>query len=220
MGKTTKAKAKLTPADIQKLNKLPAAANKLPSPTERRRVEGLCHDRFNWSDGGHWIGTGPEPNCFQSSTIRGTQTTIYEFPTDAAAFKWNAEWEKAILYAGHLVTAVVTTIVTLKTGGVGGILVGTIAAITKDELQARVEYPKVARGWKYVLTFSHSYRWSPHPWGEKGFSQEVSGASFDQQGKKHYQSVNRVDFDFEQFPESLAIDLASMPSKTSKVIYS
>ena len=141
-----------TPFAFQKLKKLPAKANKLPSEAERRRVEKLCNNRFNWSDGGHWIGLGPEPNCFQSGTIRGTQTIVYEFPTDEAAFKWNREWEKAIRFAGHLVTAAVTTIVTLKTGGAGGIAVGTLAAITKDELQARVKYPKVARGWKYVVT--------------------------------------------------------------------
>ena len=105
MGNTKKTKGKLANDDIKRLENLPATANKLPSEAERRRVEGLCNDRFNWSDGGHWIGFGPEPNCFQSSTIRGTQTMVYEFPTDDAAFKWNAEWEKTIRYAGHAATA-------------------------------------------------------------------------------------------------------------------
>jgi len=69
------------------------------------------------------------------------------------------------------------------------------------------------------VTFSHSYRWSAHPWGDKGFSQETSGVSYDHENKKHFHSVKRVDFDFDQFPEALAIDLASLPSKSIKVVY-
>lgn len=143
MNKTTQTKAKLANTDLKTLKELPVKANKLPSEEERRRVVQKCNDRLNWTDGGYWMGNGTEPNCFQGSTLQGTKTIIYEFPTDAAAFKWNAEWEKAIRLAGHAVTAAVTTIVALKTGGAGGIAVGTLAAIMKDELQGRVNYPKV-----------------------------------------------------------------------------
>lgn len=217
MDKTKKLKIGLTEA--QQLKSIVTTEGKALTETERRQLEQKCNDRLNWSDGGHWIGSGPEPNCFQRSVMTGGVTLLYEFPTDESAFKWNAEWEKAIRYAGHLATAVVTTIVTLKTGGIAGIAVGTIAAVVKDELQARVTYPKVARGWKYLFSINHTFQWSPHPWGKNSFYQEASGTSFDHQGKQQYRSINRVELDLDTFPESLAIDLASMPGKTVTIIY-
>lgn len=217
MAKPTK--VKLNPADIEKLEALPTRTGKLPTPAERERLKKQCNNRLNWSDGGHWIGSGREPNCFQSASIQGTQTLIYEFPTDQSAFKWNAEWEKMIRYAGHVATAAITTIVTLKTGGLGGIAIGTIAAITKDEIQARVPYPKVARGWKYVVTFSHVYKWSAHPWGANSFAQETSGTTYDAEGKQQYRTVSRVEFSLDEFPDDLAIDLASMAPRTVNIVY-
>lgn len=212
-------KAKLSPAQTQRLNALPGSTTKLPSKAERERVKQLCNNRLNWTDGGHWNGGGVAPDCFQKTTLRGTWTIEYEFPTDAAAFKWNAEWDKLILRSGHFLTAAITVIVTVKTGGLGGIAVGTLAAMTKDELQAKVPYPKVARGWKYRVIFSHVFQWSPHPWGENSFSQEVAGTTYDYQGKQQWHTVNRVDFDLDSFPEHLAIELASMPAKSIKVVY-
>lgn len=117
MDTVSKKKAKLGVADLAKLKALKTVPRSLPSAAERSRLQRLCNDRLSWSDGGHWIGGGPEPNCFQNSSIQGGITYVYEFPSDQAAFKWNAEWEKAIRYMGHLASAVVTTIVTIKTGG-------------------------------------------------------------------------------------------------------
>lgn len=206
---------RIGPVEAQKLNAIIGKSSAKPHALDTKK----CNNRLNWTDGGHWIGIGPAPNCFHSSTSTGSMTLRYTFPSDASAFKWNKEWERQIRYVGHAATAVITAIVALKTGA-GGILVGTLAGILKDELQARVPYPQVAKGWSFVLHISHTLTSSPHPRAKSSFFQEVSGTSFDPQRARHYHAVRRRELDLATFPESLARELASMPGQTRHIVYS
>ena len=65
-------------------------------PSQRMELERKCRDRLNWSDGGHWIGNGPQPNCFIKEHLKNNISHTIHFPTDEAATKWNMECEKKI----------------------------------------------------------------------------------------------------------------------------
>ncbi|MDD9945172.1 MAG: hypothetical protein OXU20_29285, partial [Myxococcales bacterium] len=189
----------------------------LPGPAERERIRNACRNRLNWSDGGHWIGSGAAPNCFGSSHISGTHEIVFSFPTDAAAFNWNASWEKAIRYGGHFATAVLT-VIAARFAGPFGVAAGTFAAILKDEFQAAAQYPRVARGWRYIASFHYSIAWNAHPWGKSAFYQEASGASYDLSRALRFRTVSCTEFELGNFPEAVAVALAST-SKRQMVAY-
>ncbi|MCB0284904.1 MAG: hypothetical protein KDF60_20155 [Calditrichaeota bacterium] len=50
-----------------------------------------CMSALNWTDGGHWIGFDPAPNCFRTATVSRKITRVINFLTDQSAFKWNGE---------------------------------------------------------------------------------------------------------------------------------
>lgn len=190
------------------------------SPEERKRLDKQCNNRLNWSDGGYWIGSGSEPNCFVKEAYANTVKHTFLFPSDASAFKWNKDWEDTIRYAGHFATAVITVAVAASTSGLAGVAAGTIAAIVKDEIQASIPYPKVARGWKYMVTVTNDSNWSPHPWGKKGFTIVTTGEVIDHTGKRRYKSKSISTFKFDELPQEIANKIANMPSKVTSSIYS
>jgi hypothetical protein len=170
-----------------------------------------CHNRLNWSDGGHWQGIGPDPNCFDRLRLTSGVKWIYEFADDESAFAWNGAWQRVMLRIGHFVTAATTAIVALTTKSfLISTAVGTLAAIFKDEVQARIPYPKVARGWKYIFVWKHMVALDPHPWSTtKEFEQEVTGTVVNLKGEVTYQVVSHLKFN--NFPRNLAIELATLP---------
>lgn len=196
----------------------PAKVVKLAA-TERNTLERKCHNRFNWTDGGHWMGTGTAPDCDLKENIKNTISHTVTFPTDSSALKWNMEWEKSIRYIGHTGTAALTTAVGLALGGVPGIVIGTVAAIAKDELQAKIPYPRMARGWSYELIFVHDFKWSPHPYGQKGLTQKITTIIRDHNKQIQFQSAGSIKYSIENLPEGLARALASVNSRKTNSIY-
>lgn len=186
---------------------------------KRKKLERKCRNKLNWSDGGNWIGTGHKPNCFMRENIRNSISHTYNFPTDVAAIKWNLEWEKNIRYAGHLGTAALTVAVTSVRGGLAGIVVGILAAITKDELQASIPYPRMARGWSYEIIFEHHFKWSPHPWGQRKLVQTVTTISRDFDGKIINNISRTRKYKLIELPDGLGRLLASARSKKTSSDY-
>lgn len=129
------------------------------------------------------------------------------------------EWEKSIRYIGHTGTAALTTAVGLALGGVPGIVIGTVAAIAKDELQAKIPYPRMARGWSYELIFEHDFKWSPHPYGQKGLAQKVTTIIRDHNQQIQFQSAGSIKYSIESLPEGLARALVSVNSRKTNSIY-
>ncbi len=189
------------------------------TPEKRKKLERKCRNKLNWSDGGDWIGSGQKPNCFMRENIRNSISHTYNFPTDAAATKWNLEWEKSIRYAGHLVTAALTAAVASVTSGLAGIVVGTLAAITKDESQASIPYPRMARGWSYEIIFEHHFKWSPHPWGQRNLVQTVTTISRDFDGKIISNISSTRKYKLIELPDGLGRLLASAHSKKTSSDY-
>lgn len=186
---------------------------------QRKALENKCHNRFNWSDGGHWIGSGKQPNCFIKNEISNSQSHTYLFETDAAATAWNLEHEKAIRYTGHLATAGLTVAATLLTSGMAAIAIGTIVAITKDELQAAVDYPRMARGWSFEMIFEHNFKWSPHPWGQKGLTQKITLISRDHLSAVVRKTEASRKYQLSELPDGLARAIATAPSKKTTSNY-
>lgn len=99
--------------------------------------------------------------CLENRVATTSTTLTLRFLTDDAALRWNQYHEAQIRMYGHVATAVLTTSVAILTGGTAGIaagvVAGTAAGIAKDEVQARVWYPRVNRGWTIVRTSQFTY---------------------------------------------------------------
>lgn len=187
---------------------------------QMRELTRKCSSRLNWSDGGHWIGKMPAPNCFQRDLVRNQLVHVLHFPDDDAARKWNLECEKMIRYAGHIGTAAMTVGVTLATGGVvAPIIVGLAAALAKDELQARVSYPRMARGWSYELILENEFFWSPHPWGRRSFFQKTSTISRNWENKEMEKWGYKTKYRLNELPDGVARTIASVPSRKTWSVY-
>lgn len=197
----------------------PIAKSIKVTSAKRKELERKCRNKLKWSDGGHWMGTGHRPNCFMRENIRNAISHTYNFPTDEAARKWNLEWEKNIRYAGHIGTAALTAAVTLTTGGFGGIAVGTLAAIAKDELQASITYPRMARGWNHEIIFEHHFKWSPHPWGQRILVQTVTVTSRDFDGKIINNVSSTKKYKLNELPDGLGRLLSSARSRKTSSDY-
>lgn len=195
--------------------------NKIVNLTEkeRRLLEEKCRNRLSWTDGGYWMGSGPSPKCRTEEIISNSISHTILFTTDADALKWNLGWEKFIRYSGHGGTAALTTAVGIAFGGVPGIVVGTVAAIAKDELQARIPYPRVARGWSYELIFEHTYMWTPHPWNENGLTQVVTSIIRDHHKVIQLKTTKTMFYSLDELPDGLSRELASTLSRKTTSIF-
>lgn len=181
---------------------------------QMRELARKCSSQLNWSDGGHWIGREPAPNCFQRDVVRNQLVHVLHFPDDDSATKWNLECEKMIRYAGHIGTAAMTVGVTLATGGVvAPIIVGLAVALAKDELQARISYPRMARGWSYELILENEFFWTPHPWGRKSFLQKTTTVSRNWEEIEVTRRTNKAEYRLNELPDGVARTIASVPSK-------
>lgn len=128
------------------------------TPAARSELERACSKQSNWNDFGYWIGKGNAPNCFQREHYKSTISRVIFFPSDESASRWNSAWEREIRHGGHCGTVGLTVAVTLISSAGVGAVVGTIAAIFKDELQVKLFYPKVEREWCCSICFNHEYR--------------------------------------------------------------
>ena len=191
------------------------------TPTAKEILRQKCRNRLNWTDGGYWNGSGKGSykECFTSHKVKNRVSRIYKFPTDAAANKWNSIQEKNIRYAGHTGTATLTLAVGILTGGFASIGVGAILAVIKDELQAKIPYPKMERGWSFQFIMEHQDNWSPHPFIKSELTQVITLITRDHQGVEINKSeIVRV-FSRSDIPEELAQLIAEKPNRESSVIY-
>ncbi len=187
--------------------------------SERMTLERKCNNRFNWTDGGSWMGVGAPPMCSLKEKISNSISHIVTFPTDAAALKWNLEWEKSIRYAGHSGTAALTAAISLGINGPIGTFVGIVAAIAKDELQAKIPYPRMARGWSYELIFEHEFKWSPHPFGIRGLTQTVTTIIRDHKKRIQFRRSGSIKYNLDNLPEGVARGVASVSSRETSSTY-
>ena len=94
-----------------------------------------------------------------------------------------------------------------------------LLAIAKDELQASISYPRVARGWQYELCYSNEFFWSAHPWGKRAFTQGVVAIARDWQGQEQYRASYKSTYSATELPDGLARTIASARSRRTESNY-
>jgi len=185
---------------------------------QQKQLERQCQTRMNWTDAGHWMGNGEAPNCTTRDYIKNSHSRIFKFPTDASATKWNTDWEDNIRHAGHLGTIALTVIGGFFSGS-AALTVAAIAAITKDEVQAKIPYPRMARGWSYEFIIEFTFRWSPASPHRSHIIQTLTSISKDFMGKEVNRTSTSKKYSLNQLPDGLARMLASAPSRKTITVY-
>lgn len=158
------------------------------SDTEFERIKAKCHNRLNWSDGGYWIGTGSEPDCFQKDEKRQESEVTYIFQDAVAARNFNLAQDKLKtqrdwgIYGIGGVFAVAAQVLSLGWAGVlGGLGIGAFGtSISK--------FPPVQAGDRIRVTFIAERNISPHPWADNKGHVRYTITHF--QGNKPVQIVN------------------------------
>lgn len=186
---------------------------------DKQKLEQLCRDRTNWTDGGYWMGVGKEPNCFVNEKHVSTLKIIFSFPSDTSAFAWNKKCEDVLRYKGYVSSAALSVLIGIATDGVYGIVAGIISSIFKSEAEARVKYPQMARGWKFILTIKRTYHWTPHPLEQRTFTLDTTGEGYDEHGQLKYKSRSIDKYNFDKISEKVAKIVSTIPSKTINIVY-
>lgn len=100
--------------------------------------------------------------CFQPHIANSSVVLVINFPKHEGSEFWNKIHEKRILRSGHMATVALTILVGLAGGGtLRSIATGSTAAIVKDEIQAKIWYPKVFAGWSLIRTYFFNYQQFP-----------------------------------------------------------
>lgn len=99
--------------------------------------------------------------CFEPNILMKSVVVSIHFPCHESASTWNDFHEKRIRFSGHMVTAALTTLVGLIDSPTWSVVTGSATAISKDEAQAGICYPKVYNGWSLTRTYHFQYRQFP-----------------------------------------------------------
>jgi hypothetical protein len=187
----------------------------LLSSQEVRELKRLCSDPFME------LGMTLRPKhlaCFEHKIATHNMKVIILFEKHEHADKWNKMHEEQILKGGHLATITLTALVGMLGGGyTRTVATGATVSILKDEVQARIWYPEMFKGW--VLTRHFTFRYEQFP--GQDFYMEWTDVIQDESGKererrKHGQSHCKVGGVF-GIPEKLVRDLMTrFPLKTVK----
>lgn len=186
------------------------------SPIEKKKLEDLCSNRLNWTDGGYWMGRGKEPNCSISINTSVYHIRTIKFPTDELANKWNDKMEQDIRLLTHTGSAL-TSILIFPLAPITSLVVGNILGIMQSEIIAAIGYPKMERGWSFEIHRKYEYFWSPHPFSPSHFIIHVKFIS-----RNH---LNEIKQEFEQTqkfkPDDLPqemIDRVMATNNTNKTV--
>ncbi len=171
-----------------------------PERTDRwEDARSKCRNQLYWSDGGHWIGPGREPDCFQRRARSSSATIVMHWPTDDCVEKFRQQqqqsldrlsmavavlfgWKEMAASAGQQLSRI------LLPGGQGrerrrgptGARTG--AGIAAAWLLNRAPRLRVHRGWSLEVELELDYRESVHPWGQSRLSTRVVRTLYDQDG--------------------------------------
>jgi hypothetical protein len=97
--------------------------------------------------------------CYEPHVITKTLNLVITFPDNENCYKWNNMHEARIRKGGHHATIALTVALGLILGGAAravAIPTGAAASILKDEVQARIWYPRMWKEWTLEQKFSLS----------------------------------------------------------------
>lgn len=148
------------------------------SPSELLKLRLMCANPFLE------LGATMRPEhlkCFEPHVVTKTLNLVITFPENDAADRWNVMHETHIRKGGHLATIALTTTIGIILGGAARALaipVGASTAIFKDELQARIWYPKMFKKW----TLKREFRFRFQEFPRKSFHMEWADVIKDEGG--------------------------------------
>lgn len=138
-----------------------------------------------WTDGGHWCGSGPEPNCFQKRTAESSTKLILFWPSDECVDKFRDQQSKIserLGYIAGLMTAYVTK------GSAFAVQAGS--GVGAAWLINQIPKLKIHRGDKLTIEMGLSYSESAHPWGKKKLSFFTRWTMVDEKGREKGRNTN------------------------------
>ncbi|MGD8941309.1 MAG: hypothetical protein PVJ72_18165 [Gammaproteobacteria bacterium] len=183
--------------------------------SEIEKIRRLCQSPLNWSDGGYWMGNGPEPNCSLSQEQIKTSKISIKWPNQESVDRWNDNWSKAQRRMGYLGTALISTLLwevqltrTAFLAVVGGDL---LVDILKGESIAAIPYPKPKAGWTMETTLDFYYRKAVSP-SKNMLRVKKTIKMYDENMKLvDGPSVNTVEFTSDEVPHELSKMLFAQP---------
>ena len=139
-----------------------------------------AHDRGNWSDGGHWIGSGRKPDAWDAIEVSSSGVLMLEWPSDDCVHKYRTQRSKMRERLSYMVGALVGA-ATAK----GSMLVGLGAGFGSSWLLNQIPAQRIHRGWRYICVTSLKVKVSAHPWGRNRLSWTRTEYIFDHKNKLH-----------------------------------
>lgn len=201
------------------------------SSGERHKIKQICNTRHNWTDGGHWVGRGKQPNCYAPRVTRNTLVTYLTIDTDEAAMAWNSNCDKNMRIAGYVTAAGINAalvfiphLIPLRLSNAmssvwGSIVTSTTMGVINGEVIAKVPYPEVAKGWKIKLEISHEVSWKAMAGSKSTFTQTLTVSSIDAQSKGRYKASTKRQLRIDDMPDGLVDRLIDIKSRTVKMPY-
>ena len=202
------------------------------SSAERHKIQQICNTRHNWTDGGHWVGRGKQPDCYSSRIKRNTLSIALLFNSDEAAMDWNRNCDKNLRVASYstaiginIALAFVPQILPLKiskamSSAWGAIVTGSTVNVMHGEGMARIPYPEVAKGWKVIIEISHELSWVPMLGAKSHFTQKLVALSVDSSGKERFSTSTKRQVKLSDMPAGLAEGLVNIQSQSKEIPYS
>jgi len=169
---------------------------------EWRRNRDLAKQRFNWSDGGHWIGNGPEPNPSDTLVARCSGKLILEWPSDECVDKFRDQSAEIATRLGYGVAALAAYLTRGLSWGTG-----LTAGLAGSYLLSKKGGIRVHRGWSYVADTSLEVRLSAHPWGDRKLIVRRDQRLIDHEGKLQDQHAGSYERDLSELDDATAYQL-------------
>jgi len=194
------------------------------SPAEMKKLEFLCNNRTNWTDGGYWMGAGKEPDCFQKFKMSKTTKITVRWPTDESAKRWNADWDKAQRNMGYIGTGIVSIVAwELNIPRVAlGVAVGTdvLIDVLKGEAIAKIPYPTAARGWRMETRIKLEFNYTPVSKRLNGLKSDILIQLFNHKNIQQGSATPAItSYSFDDFPMELAFKMVSGPDRKVEFNY-
>jgi hypothetical protein len=136
------------------------------APINRQRWEQFlanrraAHNRGNWTDGGHWMGSGREPNAFDTIRAHNRGALVLTWPTDECVQKFRDQSTQIAQRLGYGIAILAALLTRGRSWGTG-----LTAGLAGSWLLNQAGGIQVHRGWTYRSDNSVEILLSAHPWG-------------------------------------------------------
>lgn len=144
----------------------------------------LAQDRGNWSDGGNWIGMGPEPNAFDQLTAHSSSILTMEFPSNECVQKFRDQSATISQRLGYGYGVLFGFL--LRNHWVMGIAAGLASSFLLNNAGGI----QVHRGFTFRMETSLDITLNAHPWGRKEMVARTRQTLFNENNQQVQTSEN------------------------------